>query len=105
MAQVLSITEEIARSLLQHFFSFLDGSLQEFRANIEARNWSGVREIAHKIKGAAANLRIDGIASLCREAESLSQGNLTVDNIKVMNDIIGRIASLGDSLHAKVVMT
>ena len=102
MAKSLGITEDMARLCLQEFFSSVEGDLDELRTNIEVRNRLGIREVAHKIKGTAANLRIDEIASLCREIESIEKRGLTADDIEGLNDTITRIAALRNSLQDKV---
>ena len=98
MAKSLGITEDMARLCLQDFFSSVDGDLEEFQANMKARNRTGICEIAHKIKGTAANLRIDEIAALCKEAENIAKGGLTADDITVLNAKIDRIAALKNNL-------
>jgi signal transduction histidine kinase/CheY-like chemotaxis protein/HPt (histidine-containing phosphotransfer) domain-containing protein len=102
MATCLGITEDMARLCLRDFFSSADGDLDECFSSIETRNRRGIVEIAHKIKGTVANLRIDEIASLCREVESIAKDDLTADDIEVMHDIVDRIASLKNSLQEKV---
>lgn len=102
MAKSIGITEEMAIFCLRDFFSSVDGDLEELRTSTKARNRSGICEIAHKIKGTAANLRIDEIASLCKEAENVAKGDLTAKDMDVINDLVDRIASLRNSLQEKV---
>ena len=98
MAKSLGITEDMARLCLQDFFSSVDGDLEEFQANMNFRNRSGICEIAHKIKGTAANLRIDEIADICREVERIAKSELTADDIIVLNSKMDRIAALKNNL-------
>lgn len=102
MAKSLGITEDTARFCLQDFFSSVDGDLEEFQANMNSRNRSGICEIAHKIKGTAANLRIDDIADICREVERIAKSGLTADDITVLNSKIERIAILKNNLREMV---
>ncbi len=102
MAKSLGITEDMARLCLQDFFSSVDGDLEEFQANMNSRNRSGICEIAHKIKGTAANLRIDEIADICREVERIAKSGLTADDITVLNSKIERIAILKNNLWEMV---
>ena len=98
MAKSLGITEDMGRFCLQDFFSSVDGDLEEFQANMNSRNRSGICEIAHKIKGTAANLRIDDIADICREVERIAKSGLTADDIIVLNSKIERIAALKNNI-------
>ena len=102
MAKSLGITEDMARLCLQDFFSSVDGDLEEIQASVNSRNRSGICEIAHKIKGTAANLRIDEIADICREVERIAKSGLTADDITVLNSKIDRIAILKNNLWEMV---
>jgi HPt (histidine-containing phosphotransfer) domain-containing protein len=102
MAKSLGITEDMARLCLQDFFSSVDGDLNAFQAKMNSRNRSGICEIAHKIKGTAANLRIDDIADICREVERIAKSGLTADDITVINSKIERIVILKNNLWEMV---
>jgi signal transduction histidine kinase/CheY-like chemotaxis protein len=102
MAKKLGITDKMARLCLSDFFSLLDVDLAEFRTNVTAGSQPGICEITHKIKGTAANLRIDTIAELCREAETIAKGDLTALDMKGLNEIIDSIDLFRKSLQDRL---
>lgn len=68
----LRLDRETLLMLLDIFFSTREEYIRPLREAIESRNVGDLRSEAHRLKGAANNLRVDGIGTLALDIETAS---------------------------------
>ena len=69
LAEELEFDVEDMEMLLENFLQVSMEYLQALGEAIEANDFEAITHNAHAIKGSAANLRVEGIASLAKEIE------------------------------------
>jgi HPt (histidine-containing phosphotransfer) domain-containing protein len=70
--KALRLDRETLLMLMDLFFAGRDDYVKPLRTAVENRSGVDVRREAHRLKGAAGNLHIDGIGALALEAEKAS---------------------------------
>ncbi len=69
IAGVLGIDEDMLNELLQDFIAQTEGSLKKLDGAIDADNFDEIGKVAHFIKGASGNLRINQMYETARSME------------------------------------
>ncbi len=69
--KALHLDRETLLMLMDLFFSSRDDYVGPLRAAFDSRSGSELRREAHRLKGAAGNLHIDGIGSLALDIEKI----------------------------------
>lgn len=72
-SQKLGISSVIVQKLVSRFFESIDNDLEELDEHILKANKVKIKELAHKIRGAALNLRLDDISACAKTIEDNSQ--------------------------------
>lgn len=82
-AQSLGLQVTIFKTILNAFVSSIDEDLDLLKEAIDSNNYENIREVAHKIKGASANLKIKEVASLLNEIELNAKDSIDIEyNVK-----------------------
>lgn len=84
----LGIDTEDAKELLDDFWKDLGTQLDSLREKIEAKDYENVRQIAHSIKGASGNLRINKIFQLTKDIEFMAKNNELSGAMNLLNQVI-----------------
>lgn len=96
LAHNLGIETQDYKSLVELFLQTTSDDLQKLDSAIAERDTSRVSQIAHHIKGAAANLELQKIAAAVRKAEQcakksdLSEASRAVRNIGAELEALSR---------------
>ncbi|XPV70567.1 MAG: ATP-binding protein [Halarcobacter sp.] len=72
-AKKLGIPVSVFRTILNTFFDSIDDDLSNLKEAIVSKNFTQIKELAHKIKGAAANLKMTEIADISQEIETAAK--------------------------------
>lgn len=86
----LNFTRELAEELIADFIYTISESLEDLRSAADTKDYSELARISHSIKGAASNLRIQGLANSCFELEK----NAKMQNLELCNDMIKDISNM-----------
>lgn len=68
-AEILDIDSELLSVIIDDFFDQIDTYMDNLNKALEDKNLDQLQRAAHSFKGAAANLRFEKLASLCRKIE------------------------------------
>ncbi len=80
--------EEFLAELLEEMLSQLDEGIGELKEAVDQADYERLKRTAHGLKGASANLNIDGLAALFKQLEemaaeqNLSDANEAIDKIQ-----------------------
>ncbi len=66
---------ELAIDLIKRVNANLDKELIEFEAAFQAKDFSRLNMIAHKLKGSAANLSAEPLRTICAQIELLAKSD------------------------------
>lgn len=66
---------QLVQSILEVFFATVPRQFQELNDAVEAKNWTSVRSIAHKLKSACGNVGADYGASILDKIEMSKDSN------------------------------
>jgi HPt (histidine-containing phosphotransfer) domain-containing protein len=92
---ISSVGEEIAESLLEEVFQFFSEdsavSIKKFNQYFDQGDLVQLQKTAHHLKGAAMNLGMDSISSICIKLEKFS-GDLPCPKVRVLlDDLFGQL--------------
>ena len=101
----LDLPIEIIYKLLATFVKSLDNNLNELKTAIENNSFQVIGHAAHKIKGAAANMRFDSVADLTEKIEINANQQLdTLELYDNLENIMHKIKiEIDDILNKNVV--
>lgn len=83
----VGFTHNDALQLFNQFVEFLSQSLPDLEAKLAQNDFANVKQLAHKLKGSSANLRIEKIAQLSAELENESLKENKECCMQVLNQI------------------
>ena len=88
---------------LPHGFSSTGGedTVQELRAAVELGDAAAIGRAAHKLKGAAANLHVNNLATLSFDLETRAKSGQKADWRADLEKIAAEFAHVGDSLRTE----
>ncbi len=78
-SNALGLNITIFKTILKTFIDSIDEDLNKLKQEIENSNNEGISQIAHKIKGASGNLKINNIYEITKEIEINSMNNIKID--------------------------
>ncbi len=78
-ANALGLKLSVFKTILKTFIISIDKDLELLRIKIEENNKEEIRQVAHKIKGASGNLKINNIYEITKEIELSAKENLNLD--------------------------
>ena len=87
MASEVGFSQSEAIELFDEFLEFLAQSLIKFEAEITENEFDKLKKLAHKLKGASANLKIEKVQQLCVQLENASENADKESCINVVNKI------------------
>jgi PAS domain S-box-containing protein len=96
-ASILGISEKMVKMILKEFIESSDENMRELSAAVDSGDPEQIYQAAHKIKGAAANLRINGISVPVAEIEAASHSGESFDyngKLELIKQEIQKIRSL-----------
>ncbi|MEI8375697.1 MAG: response regulator, partial [Planctomycetota bacterium] len=89
---------EMALELLDQIGSRLDGDLAEMRQSIDAHEVKLVKDLAHRLKGTAANLSAEPLRWACSRLESAA----AAQQIESLPQCFGQVEAVAEPFHAAI---
>ena len=83
----LDLPDKVLYKLLALFLNSSDGNLLELKTAVDENDFYKIESTAHKIKGAAGNMRFFPIEKLCGEIEILARSQKNTDYNKLYRDL------------------
>ena len=84
------------KELIQEFTENLPGEIKALHAALKQSDAQSIVKRAHSIKGAAANLSVDGIAKAARELEQTGQKGNLAGGEKIIDSLKDELSRLED---------
>jgi HPt (histidine-containing phosphotransfer) domain-containing protein len=81
-AEDLSIDFETLQELKDELFEMLKTEKEEFLKAVKEKDYDKIHKIAHKLKGAALNLRISSLSSVLKKIDELSKQKSDIHKIE-----------------------
>ena len=75
----LKLPQDVIKRLKKMFFDNLDKDLNELKKGIETDDFEKIFQVAHKIKGASANLRLEEISQIAKTIEKNAKEKNKID--------------------------
>jgi PAS domain S-box-containing protein len=101
LADVSGDDEEFMIELVNAFLSGGEETVHELRAAAELGDAAAIGRAAHKLKGAAANLHVNNLATLCFDLETRAKSGHKNDWRADMEKIAAEFARVGANLRAE----
>ena len=101
LADVAGDDEEFIVELVNAFLSGGEETLQELRAAVELGDATAIGRAAHKLKGAAANLHVNTLATLSFELETRAKAGQQSDWRADLEKIAAEFARVGGGLRTE----
>src|ERR1044071_3017308 len=101
LADVAGDDAEFIVELVNAFLSGGDDTVQELRAAVELGDAAAIGRAAHKMKGAAANLHVNNLATLACDLESRAKCGQKAEWRAAFEKIAAEFARVGDSLRTE----
>ena len=86
LREELDLPDKILYKLLTLFLNSSNNNLLELKKAIDENDFNVIENMAHKIKGAAGNMRFFSIEELSGEIEVLARSKENVDYMKLFDD-------------------
>lgn len=83
----LGLERSLAFDLLSDYIKYLPAAINEIEGAINASDFDNIRALAHKLKGASANLRITYISNFAAELEKIANENNVEACINILSEI------------------
>ena len=101
VSEELGIDEEMAKELYQDLLSQIRKEKSTFYKLIEKSDYENLHKTAHKLKGAALNLRISSLALILKTLDELSKDKEPIEDIRYVVDsfykILDELENLNDT--------
>jgi two-component system, sensor histidine kinase and response regulator len=101
LADVAGDDEEFMIELVNAFLSGGEDTVQELRAAVELADAAAIGRAAHKLKGAAANLHVNNLATLSFDLETRAKSGQKADWRADFEKIAAEFARVGNSLRTE----
>jgi CheY-like chemotaxis protein/HPt (histidine-containing phosphotransfer) domain-containing protein len=101
LADVAGDDEEFMIELVNAFLSGGEDTVQELGAAVELADAAAIGRAAHKLKGAAANLHVNNLATLSFDLETRAKSGQKADWRADFEKIAAEFARVGNSLRAE----
>ena len=101
LADVAGDDEEFIVELVNAFLSGGEETVQELRAAVELGDATAIGRAAHKLKGAAANLHVNVLATLSFDLETRAKSGHKADWRADMEKIAAEFARVSDGLRTE----
>ncbi len=105
LSDVAGDDEEFIIELVNAFLSSGEDTVQELRAAVELGDTAAVARAAHKLKGAAANLHVNNLATLSFDLETRAKSGQKVDWRADLEKIAAEFARVGENLRTQFGLT
>jgi CheY-like chemotaxis protein/HPt (histidine-containing phosphotransfer) domain-containing protein len=93
--------EEFMIELVSAFLSGGENTVQELRAAVQLGDAAAIGRAAHKLKGAAANLHVNNLATLCFDLEARARSDQKADWHADLEKVAAEFARVGESLRTE----
>jgi CheY-like chemotaxis protein len=101
LADVSGDDAEFMMELVNAFLSGGEDTVQELRAAVELGDAVVIGRAAHKLKGAAANLHVNNLATMCFDLETRAKSGQKVDWRADLEKVAAEFARVGQSLRTE----
>jgi PAS domain S-box-containing protein len=102
LAEIAGDDAEFIAELIGAFLSSGEETLQELHAAVTSGDVAAIARAAHKLKGASANLHVDGLAALTLEIESRAKAGEHSDWRKELEKINKEFARVSEALRGEL---
>jgi len=86
-ANALGLKLPIFKTILKTFISSINKDLEELKTYIKSKDLEQIKLIAHKIKGASGNLKINDIYEITKDIEQSAKEGLDLDYLLKLKEI------------------
>lgn len=86
-AKALGLQLPIFKTILKTFITSIDKDLESLKQSIEKNNKEQIQQVAHKIKGAAGNLKIISVFEITKDIELNAKENQDLDYMLKFNNL------------------
>jgi HPt (histidine-containing phosphotransfer) domain-containing protein len=93
--------EEFMIELVNAFLSGGDDTVQELRAAVALGDAAAIGRAAHKLKGAAANLHVNNLATMCFDLETRARSDQKADWHADLEKVAAEFARVGENLRTE----
>lgn len=69
VSETIGLDEETILMLLEEFFSVMDEEIDKLESVVKAGDAEQIRHVAHKMKGASANMMVEDMRAYCSELQ------------------------------------
>jgi two-component system, sensor histidine kinase and response regulator len=103
-ARLVDVSGDDAEFMIELVNAFLSGgedTVQELRAAVQLGDAAAIGRAAHKLKGAAANLHVNNLATMCFDLETRARSDQKVDWHADLEKVAAEFARVGESLRTE----
>jgi PAS domain S-box-containing protein len=93
--------EEFMIELVSAFLSGGENTVQELRAAVQLGDAAAIGRAAHKLKGAAANLHVNNLATMCFDLETRARSDQKADWHADLEKVAAEFARVGEGLRTE----
>jgi CheY-like chemotaxis protein len=93
--------EEFMIELVNAFLAGGEDTVQELRAAVQLGDAAAIGRAAHKLKGAAANLHVNNLATMCFDLETRARSDQKADWHADLEKVAAEFARVGESLRTE----
>jgi CheY-like chemotaxis protein/HPt (histidine-containing phosphotransfer) domain-containing protein len=93
--------EEFMIELVSAFLSGGESTVQELRAAVQLGDAAAIGRAAHKLKGAAANLHVNNLATMCFDLETRARSDQKADWHADLEKVAAQFARVGEGLRTE----
>jgi len=97
-AEELGIDESMTKELLQELYQQIDEEKENFKKALDEKDYDKLHKIAHKLKGAALNLRLSKLAFILKNIDEKAKEHAA---ISIMKELIEKFYKFVDKIHEK----
>ena len=93
-AKSLGLGLPIFKTILKTFFTSIDKDLEKLKESIEEKDFEKIKGAAHKIKGAAGNLKINNVFEITKEIELSAKDEFDINYIKKYDKLLNCVKDI-----------
>jgi HPt (histidine-containing phosphotransfer) domain-containing protein len=100
-AKELGIDEEMTKELLNELYDQIENEKENFKKALENKDYDALHKIAHKLKGAALNLRLSKLAFILKTIDEKSKEHAPIATLK---DLVNKFYDFFEKIKEKAVV-
>jgi len=100
-AQELGIDEIMTKELLNELYEQIENEKENFKKALENKDYDALHKIAHKLKGAALNLRLSKLAYILKTIDEKSKEHAPIGTLK---ELVNKFYEFFEKIREKTVV-